>query len=153
MKSLNLKMIVTLSAVISVLAIPVAMAHEEKGPHDEMQEVKEMQKSGNASDILKEIKEHEEHLRMLIQNNQLDQVHEVAFTIRDLSEALQEKADGFLLADTNKIRSTVDEISQAVDQLDETGDAGDKVKTEEHFAHLQQLLKSIEDSFPKGTLE
>ncbi len=147
----NFKKLTAALMVLTLWTMPV-MAHEEKGPHDEMQEAKEMEKSGNVSDILKEIKEHEEHLQMLIQNGQLDQVHEVAFMIRDLSKALQEKAQGFSSADTDKIKLTVDEISKAADQLDEAGDAGDKAKTEEHFVHLQQLLKSLEDSFPKGTL-
>ncbi len=149
---MKLNQTMILAALIFSFSIMPAMAHETHEKHDEMQEAKELEKSGNVPDILKEIKEHEGHLQMLVQNGQLDQVHEVAFTIRDLSKSLYEKSKGVSPSEPDKMKLLVDQISQIADSLDQYGDAGDKEKTQEQFEKLQKTLGAIEKQFPGGAL-
>ena len=146
MDSQNLKMIVAAWAFFSLSAMP-AIAHEGKGPHDETQEAKQLQKSGDVSDLLKEIKEHEGHLQMLIQNGQLDQVHEAAFTIRDLSKSLAEKSAGLAHVDMDKVKVSVQEVEKIADLLDQYGDVRDVVKTGEQFQRLKTALQEMEKQY------
>lgn len=147
MKMLNLKIIAALATIFSLTAMPNVMAHE--GKHDEMQEAKEMKKSGNVSDTLKEIKDHENHLQTLIQNGELEKVHETAFMIRNLAKVVQEKSEGLSPVDHNKVRYTVDEISKVAKRLNRYGDVDDKAKTLEEFGRLQTLIQTLEAQFPK----
>ena len=139
-------------AVIFSLGILPASAHEGEGVHDEAAEAKELQKSGNRPEIWQEIMEHESHLDQLINAGQLDQVHEAAFTIRDLSKALAQNLAGLSPADSDKVKSAVNEISKVADLLDEYGDAGDKAKTREQFNRLKGLLEQVKKQFPAGLL-
>ena len=148
-KAMKLKCKIILAAVVFYLSLTPVFAHEGGEKHDEMKEAMEMQKTGNVPDILKEINEHESHLQTLIQNGQLDQVHEIAFMIRDLSKSVQEKSEGLSSIDHDKVKSSVTEIAQIADRLDEYGDSGNKVKTEKEVTHLHEALKTLHEQFPK----
>ncbi len=141
--------------VTMLLGSTMILAHE--GEHEGMKMDSGMamdskETSGDISDIWKEIKGHEEHLGQVIETNQLDQVHEVAFIIRDLTKALYEKSKSISSVKEAKLKVSVDEVSKIADRLDQYGDARDKAKTEEWFTKLQETLGAIEKQFPQGTL-
>ncbi len=146
---------IILALLVSLfLSSTMILAHE--GEHEGMKmdsgmamDTKDM--PGDISGIWKQIKSHEEHLSQVIETNQLDQVHEVAFMIRDLSKALYEKSKGVSPSEPDKMKPLVDQISQIADLLDQYGDAGDKAKTQEQFSRLQQVLQGLEKAMPQGT--
>lgn len=104
------------------------------------------------SSIWHEIKEHEEHLNETIKAGKLDDVHKMAFTIRDLSKALSEKSVDLAADQLAKVKSSVERIAEVADLLDKYGDAGDKVNTEDQFVRLGKLLQFIEMQYPHDVL-
>ncbi len=138
-------------ALVVTMLLGSTMAFAREGEHEGMKmDSKDM--PGDVSDIWKEIKSHEEHLSQVIETNQLGQVHEAAFMIRDLSKALYEKSKSVPPVNGDELKTLVDEIAKIADLLDQYGDAGDKVNTQEQFAKLQETLRAIEKHFPQGIL-
>ncbi|MBI3601992.1 MAG: transporter [Candidatus Omnitrophica bacterium] len=99
------------------------------------------------SGIWAEVKEHEEQLGKIIADKKLDKVHEVAFEIRDLVNALPDKSMDLLDDKLAKVKSNVKYVADIAKRLDESGDAGDQVVTEANFKKLQDFLKTIEAQY------
>jgi uncharacterized membrane protein len=116
------------------------------------QDQRRFSKLGATSEIWKKIQENENHLGRLIHTGQLDQVHETAFAIRDLSRAFAQNLTGLSVIKSDRVKAAVDEISRVADFLDEYGDAGDEVKTEDQFHRLKDLLNQIQAELPVDTL-
>ena len=94
------------------------------------------------------VESHQGHLKMIIESGNLENVHEVAFTIRDMVKALP---DATLSTDQKIVfQSLLKEVEQEASLLDEYGDAGNKVKTQDEFEKLSQTLLSIKNLYGKG---
>ncbi len=105
-----------------------------------------------AAAIWHEVKEHEEQLGQAIAAKKLDGVHEIAFEIRDLVNALPDKSK--LDADkAAKLKSNAKFVAALAARLDESGDAKDQAGTEQNFKKLQGILQTIESLYPADQLK
>ena len=102
--------------------------------------------------IWAEVKEHEEELGKTIADKKLDKVHEAAFEIRDLVNALPDKSMDLPADNLAKVKSSARYVADIANRLDESGDAGDQVATEANFTKLQGLLKTVEAQYPPEIL-
>lgn len=102
--------------------------------------------------IWAEVKEHEEELGKTIADKKLDKVHEAAFEIRDLVNALPDKSMDLPADNLAKVKSNARYVADIANRLDESGDAGDQVATEANFTKLQGLLKTVEAQYPPEIL-
>ncbi len=103
--------------------------------------------------IWAEVKEHEEQLGKIIADKKLDKVHEVAFEIRDLVNALHDKSLDLLPVDKLvKVNANAKYVAEIAKRLDESGDAGDAVNVQAQADRLAKLLQDIETLYPTGTL-
>ncbi len=103
--------------------------------------------------IWAEVKEHEEQLGNIIADKKLDKVHEVAFEIRDLVNALPDKSMDLPADKLAKLNSNAKYVAEIAKRLDESGDAGDQAVTEANFKKLQALLETVEAQYPSGELK
>ena len=103
--------------------------------------------------IWQEVKEHEEKLGNLITDKKFDKVHEVAFEIRDMVNALPDKSVDLPADNLAKVKSNAKYVTDIAKRLDESGDAGDQAVTEANFKKLQGILKSIEAQYPPEELK
>lgn len=104
------------------------------------------------SGIWAEVQEHEEQLGKIIADKKLDNVHEVAFEIRDLVNALPDKSTELPADNLAKVKTKAKYLADIANRLDESGDAGDQVATEANFQKLQDFLKTIEAQYPPEIL-
>ena len=102
--------------------------------------------------IWAEVKEHEEELGKTIADKKLDKVHEAAFEIRDLVNALPDKSTDLPADNLAKVKSNARYVADIANRLDESGDAGDQAATEANFTKLQGLLKTVEAQYPPEIL-
>ncbi len=94
------------------------------------------------------IESHQSHLKMTIESGNLENVHEVAFTIRDLVKALP---DTKLNSDQRIVfQSLLTEVEEEANLLDEYGDAGNKVKAQDEFEKFKQTLLSIKNLYGRS---
>ena len=134
-----------LAFAVGVWLVPSALAAE----HEEHEhEGGKMKIPDTATGIFKEIKEHEEELGKIITDKKLDKVHEVAFEIRDLVNALPDKSKDLAADKLAKVKSNAKFVASLADRLDKTGDANDQAGTEANFKKLQDLLKQIRSLYP-----
>lgn len=134
-----------LAVVVSVWLVPPASAADEK---DEP-EVK-IKIPDTAAGIFKEVKEHEEELGKTIAAKKLDDVHHLAFAIRDLVNALPEKSKDLDSEKLGKLKANAKFVASLADRLDKSGDAGNQTETEANFKKLQGILKQIRGLYPKS---
>ncbi len=96
----------------------------------------------------KAIESHQGHLKMIIESGNLESVHEVAFTIRDLVKALP---DSNLSSDQKIVfQSLLKEMEEEANLLDEYGDAGNQVKAQDEFEKFKQTLLSIKNLYGRS---
>lgn len=133
--------IVVLSVALAIVRL--ASAAEE---HEHMEG--EAKIPATISGIWAEVKEHEEQLGTIIADKKLDKVHEVAFEIRDMVNALPDKSMDLPADNLAKVKSNAKYVADIANRLDESGDAGDQTATEANFTKLQGLLKTIEAQYP-----
>lgn len=133
---------ITLSLIAFVIAAaPVAMGEEPA-------EGKKVDIPATASGILAKVKQSEQDLGKMIADKKLDNVHEVAFAIRDLVAALPDKSADLAADKMGKLKSNVKFVADLASRLDETGDKNDQAGTEANFKKLQGILRSIESLYP-----
>jgi hypothetical protein len=82
-------------------------------------------------------------LKAAIDSGSLDKVHHQAFAIRDLVAALPSKSPALAAEDQTKLENEVKFVTTLADRLDETGDANDKVGTQENYDKLVTVLNGI----------
>lgn len=137
-----------LGLLIGVWRLPLASAADE---HEH--------KEGKAAipstvgGIWDEVKEHEEQLGKLISDKKLDQVHEVAFEIRDLVNALPDKSKDLPADKLAKLKANAKFVADLAKRLDESGDAKNQGGTEANFKKLQGILKTIGSIYPPEALK
>jgi hypothetical protein len=139
-----------LGLALGMARLPVARAAEEEHEHKEGK----AKIPDTVAGIWSEVKEHEEQLGKLITDKKLDKVHEVAFEIRDMVNALSERSKDILEdAKMAKVKYTAKFVADIAKRLDESGDANDQAATEANFKKLQGFLKAIEAQYPPERLK
>lgn len=142
--------------VVAVVAMAFAFVGLAQAPaeneHEEHKEGAE-EIPATVSGIWDEVKEHEEQLDNIITDKKLDKVHEAAFEIRDLVNALPDKSMDLPPDKLAKVKSNAKYVADIAQRLDESGDAGDQVATEVNFKKLQGFLKTIEAQYPPAELK
>ena len=133
-----------LAVAVSVWLVPSALAADE---HDEHEGGK-IKIPDTTAGIFKEVKEHEEELGKIITDKKLDKVHEVAFEIRDLVNALPDKSKDLAADKLAKVKANAKFVASLADRLDKSGDDKDQAGTEANFKKLQDLLKQIRALYP-----
>lgn len=103
--------------------------------------------------IWSEVKEHEEELGKAIAEKKLGQVHEIAFEIRDMVNALPAKSKDLAADKQAKIKAYAKYVADIAERLDKSGDANDQATTEVNFKKLQGFLKTIEAQYPPAQLK
>ena len=131
--------------MISSVALMAHEGHEKE--HAESND-----QSANLSTTWHEIKEHEKKLEETIKAGKLEEVHEIAFSIRDLTKSLFEESKGHPGIPLGMLMVSVNQVSAVADLLDQYGDANDKAKTELEFEKLKGILNAIEKQFPHDAL-
>ncbi len=95
----------------------------------------------SVGDILQAVHGKHKELAEVVASKKLDDVHHLAFAIRDLAKPLAEKVSPDRRP---KVEGTVNNIAKLADELDASGDAGDQAKTEANLKKLDGTLKLLE---------
>lgn len=103
--------------------------------------------------IWQEVQTHEAELGRNIAAKQLDHVHETAFQIRDLVNALPDKSPELDAEKLGKLKANAKFVASLAGRLDESGDAKDQAATEANFKKFQQILKTIAGLYPPEMLK
>ena len=82
-------------------------------------------------------------LRAAIEANQLDQVHHLAFAIRDHIAALPARTSKQSDEDKAKLDGEIGFVATLADRLDQAGDSGDQASARENFDKLDQVLERV----------
>ncbi len=136
-----------LGLALGICRLPMAAAVEE--PEHKEGEAKI---PATISGIWAEVKEHEEELGKIIADKKFDKVHEAAFEIRDMVNALPDKSTNLPADNLARVKSNSKYVADIAKRLDESGDAGDQAATEANFKKLQDFLKTIEAQYPPEIL-
>lgn len=107
-----------------------------------------MQIPDTAAGILKQVQAHKDVLATTIQQKKLSEVHQVAFMIRDLVNALPEKSKDLPADKLTRVQASAKQVAKLAADLDATGDANDQAGTEANFKKLEGVLKLIEAQYP-----
>jgi hypothetical protein len=140
--------------VLGALAAGVAMAPAvmaSEGGHEAGEAAEEMTAPDSLAGLWHEIKEHQEELHKVISDGKLDDVHRVAFAIRDLASELPKYSANLSADSAGKLATWLAGIVNSAEKLDGYGDAGDKVGTEKEAKRMNILLGSIEKLYPAQT--
>jgi len=110
-----------------------------------------MQIPDTAAGILKEVQTHTTLLAATIREKKLSEVHQVAFMIRDLVNALPEKSKDLPADKLTRVQASAKQVAKLAGDLDATGDANDQAGTEANFKKLEGILKLIEAQYPAAS--
>jgi rubrerythrin len=136
-----------LGLALGICRLPMAAAAEES-EHKEG----EAKIPATISGIWAGVKEHEEELGKTIADKKLDKVHEAAFEIRDLVNALADTSTDLPADNLARVKSNARYVADIAKRLDESGDAGDQAATEANFKKMQDFLKTIEAQYPDNLI-
>lgn len=150
---MNAKWIV-IAMIGTGLAFTPLVHAAENGHHDEHGAAgKHEEKPTTLPGIWHEIQEHQELLASTIKAKKLDDVHKVAFAIRDLAKLLPDKSKDLSAENHKKLKTYIAGIEARAKKLDEFGDAGDQANTEKEAQSLDTLLGAIEKLYPANALK
>lgn len=93
--------------------------------------------------IWSQIEAEQKRLAQFIDNGQLDQVHHVAFGVRDLVIALADHAKGAMPGSATQLNALVEQVKASATKLDAAGDSGDLGGTKAEFSKLGVTLESL----------
>ncbi|MFN3648575.1 MAG: hypothetical protein ACK47B_03255 [Armatimonadota bacterium] len=91
-------------------------------------------------------------LAQLIQEKRLDEVHPVAFEIRDLVRTLPDKSKSLPAAGMKKLEAQVRVMDRLAEQLDRYADAGKQPETARQQQAVLRALGTIKALYPAGVL-
>lgn len=135
-----------LALALSTPLLSIVAAAEEHEPADGKAVI-----PATLAGVWQEITEHQEELGQAIAAKKLDGVHEIAFAIRDMVNALPDRSS--LDADkTARLKANAKFVAALAARLDESGDANDQAVTEANFKKLQGVLKAIASLYPPEQL-
>lgn len=103
--------------------------------------------------IWHQVKQHQLELENVIQAKQLNKVHQHAFQIRDLVNAMPAKSGSLPAEKLDKVKTNVKYLATLAARLDESGDASDQAATEENYKKFSGILKNIEAQYPADALK
>lgn len=99
--------------------------------------------AGTVGEIWAQIGNEQDQLVAVIQNDQLDDVHRLAFGIRDLVVGMAAKANAASPSNARKVNSLVAQVKTSAAKLDELGDAGNLSGTQEEYAKFDTALRAL----------
>lgn len=99
-------------------------------------------------DTWKEIHMHHMELQDVVKNKKLDMVHHHVFGVRDLVNALPDKAKDLPADKLAKVKANAKFVEDLAKRLDESGDANDQAATEANLKKLDGVLKTIASLYP-----
>lgn len=99
--------------------------------------------AGTTGAIWAQITEEQDKLSAAIQDGRLQDVHHLAFGIRDLVVALADKANAASPAGASKLNGMVEQVKVSASKLDEFGDAGNLSGTQAENAKLEMVLSGM----------
>lgn len=132
-----------LAVALGVWLAPLVLAADEKAEQETKIKIPD-----TAAAILQEVKKQETDLGSTIAAKKLDIVHQMAFAIRDLVNALPDKSTELAADKLNKVKANSKFVASLASRLDQSGDAKNQAATETNFKKLQSLLKEIEAQYP-----
>ncbi len=100
------------------------------------------------ADIQAQVKD----LAQLVKEKRLEEVHPVAFEIRDLVRTLPDKSKGLPAANLKKLEAQVRIMDRLAEQLDRYADAGKQADTARQQQAVLRALATIKALYPAGTL-
>lgn len=127
-------------------------AAQEPGHGEQGAPAQPVTPAGTADAVWEQIAGEQKKLEAAIQTGQLAEVHHLAFTIRDLVEALAAKTTGLANADAVALKKAVAEVRDCAAKLDEYGDSGNLGATEKEYARLGILLPQVKTFAAKGRM-
>lgn len=151
MKHHSLKHAATVAILASVLSIfGNARAHEG---HDESAkptsaEQEKTQIPATAEAIWRAIDQKSAELAKVIQAGSLDDVHHIAFAIRDLVAALPEHSKTLTTEQEAKVQGSVKFVATLAERLDASGDKGDKAGVQDNYDKLKKVLEGLRANYP-----
>ncbi|MFA6286129.1 MAG: hypothetical protein WC661_01995 [Opitutaceae bacterium] len=138
MKKFKVSSILLLMA-LAIRLVPTASAEEEES---------KIKIPDTVPAILQAVKTQEDELDQMVTAGKLDHVHEAAFAIRDLVNALADKSTDLPADKLSKIKANAKFVASLADRLDKSGDANDKAATALNFRRLQVILEQIVAQYP-----
>ena len=97
--------------------------------------------------IWQSIDKETEQLGRIIQAGKLEEVHHLAFAIRDLVAALPARSASLPADKLTQVKANSKFVATLAERLDATGDAKDKAGTESNFQKLKGVLKTIRANY------
>jgi hypothetical protein len=98
--------------------------------------------------VWKAIDEHSASINQALKENQLTSIHEHAFAIRDLVNALPALSKDLSDEQKTTLQSNLGYVEQLATRLDKTGDANDKEGTQANWDKLQKILAQLRVLYP-----
>jgi hypothetical protein len=97
--------------------------------------------------IWKAIEEHSASINQALKENQLTSIHEHAFAIRDLVNALPAKSLDLSDEQKKTLQNNLSFVAQLATRLDKTGDANDKEGTQANWDKLEKILTGLRELY------
>ena len=92
-------------------------------------------------------------LREMVKAKRLDEIHPVAFEIRDLVRTLPDKSPALAPATRKKLEAQVRVMDRLAEQVDRYADAGKQAETVRQEQALLRTLNTIQQLYPAGSLK
>lgn len=120
------------------------------GTHKEETKTPELPKT--LLGLLISIRDHQHELHEAVEANELEEVHHIAFTVRDLVAALPDKSK--LSGEQKKVlKKSVTRVDSLATQLDEAGDAGDSTAVALLVGRFDMEIQGVEALYaPKDVM-
>ena len=133
--------------ILSAINAPV-MAHDGEEHGDSAHhESTPVAAAHSADEVFATIDSLQHKLTDAVSAKSLDQVHELAFSIRDTAKQLPTFSSE---QRRSRIEGLVANIATLAARLDKSGDAGDQQTTEENLEKMETLLKLLRAQFLKS---
>ncbi|HFE8370891.1 TPA: transporter [Legionella pneumophila] len=100
--------------------------------------------------IWEAIDKHAESINQVLSGDDLTSIHQHAFAIRDLVNALPALSKDLSEEQKKTLQQNLSYVSQLATRLDKTGDANDKKGTETNWQKLQKVLAQLRALYPSG---
>ncbi|MBN9229480.1 MAG: transporter [Legionella sp. 40-6] len=98
--------------------------------------------------IWKAIDEQSASINQALKENQLTSIHEHAFAIRDLVNALPALSKDLSGEQKTTLQNNLGYVAQLATRMDKTGDANDKEGTQANWDKLQKILAQLRVLYP-----